>query len=265
MLSFRKSASSTAAVHGYLSDGTRVNVIGESGNFYKIQHGGKEGYGTKTYIKKVTSTTSSGSGTTTTSPPSTTTATIVWPLPGYNNPSAWGWRLNEGVVAFHNGMDVGTSGQHPQVLAIMAGKVHAVTSYISGKSNLGRYVIIEHTVNGVKYYSRYQHLLSVSVTKGDPVDAGDPVGNVGGSGTSEYRYSPHLHFELSKSASTWSTTAINPINTYFANDKRYGTNINDQPLFKKVNGVFQYNPSFNWNWSDSSLPDKYSHSTTFKK
>jgi murein DD-endopeptidase MepM/ murein hydrolase activator NlpD len=194
-------------------------------------------------------------------------ARFVWPLAAYHNPTGWGWRYNEGKVAFHNGIDVGTSGQTPNVLAFMDGKIVNVKNSVG--NNLGRYVIIEHTVNGVKYYSRYQHLSSIAINDGivvgKEVVAGKVIGKVGGSGTSQYRYDPHLHFELSKSAATNSATSINPISIYFANDTRNGTNINDQPLFKNVNGVYQYNPSFNWNWSDSSLPAKYSHSTSYRK
>jgi RHS repeat-associated protein len=263
MLSFRKSASTTAEVHGYLPDGTKVKVVGESGNFFKIQHGGKEGYGTKTYIEKVTSTTSSPPATNppTTNPPSTTTASVVWPLAAYHGPSGWGWRLY-GTVKFHNGIDIGTSGQMPKVLAIMAGKVHATGRF----GDLGYYIILEHTINNVKYYSRYQHLSEFLVAKGTTVDAGQAIAKVGGTGSTDESYYKHLHFELSKSDALGSAGAINLIAMYSDRDTRESNpGINDQPLFVKSGSTYIHNANFAWNWSDNPLPAKYSHSTDYKK
>lgn len=55
-LRVRKSPSTTAEVEGYLLNGEEVDIIGESGDWYKVNFKGKTGYVSKEYIKKIGST-----------------------------------------------------------------------------------------------------------------------------------------------------------------------------------------------------------------
>ena len=56
-LRVRSGASTSSSVLGYIYTGEKVDIIGESGNWYKINYNGKEGYSSKDYIKKVTDST----------------------------------------------------------------------------------------------------------------------------------------------------------------------------------------------------------------
>jgi len=50
VLLLRETASTDARVLGYFRNGTQVTILGESGNFYKVSVGGKNGYMMKKYI-----------------------------------------------------------------------------------------------------------------------------------------------------------------------------------------------------------------------
>ena len=51
VLLLRETASTDARVLGYFGNGTQVNITGESGDFYKVTVGGKNGYMMKKFIK----------------------------------------------------------------------------------------------------------------------------------------------------------------------------------------------------------------------
>ncbi|MEM1106231.1 MAG: M23 family metallopeptidase [Pseudomonadota bacterium] len=87
--------------------------------------------------------------------------------------------------AWHNGIDMAAYYKAPIVSAgpgivTMAGRM----------SGYGRMVEIDHG-NGFK--SRYAHLQSISVSRGDSVAIGDTLGLMGSSGRST---GPHLHYEV---------------------------------------------------------------------
>lgn len=87
--------------------------------------------------------------------------------------------------AWHNGLDFGAYYKAP----ITATGPGVVT--ISGRrSGYGRLVEIDH---GHGFKSRYAHLNSISVKKGDTVAIGDTIGLMGSSGRST---GPHLHYEV---------------------------------------------------------------------
>lgn len=53
-LRVRAGASTSSSILGHIYTGSKVDVIGESGSWYKINYNGKEAYVSKDYIKKVT-------------------------------------------------------------------------------------------------------------------------------------------------------------------------------------------------------------------
>ncbi len=109
---------------------------------------------------------------------------------GYYNPE-------EDVV--HTGIDIAGALGDP-VLAAAAGKViFAGYGILNGandsKDPYGLAVMIRHTFSyeGYTIYSVYAHLKKVTVGKGDWVETGDKVGEIGMTGNTS---GPHVHFEI---------------------------------------------------------------------
>jgi hypothetical protein len=119
--------------------------------------------------------------------------------------SCFGWRTKS---YFHSGIDLGIVHGSP-IYAIQSGKVVRV-GY--DKDGFGNFLIIEHEINGEKYYSLYGHLecSGVKVQNGQYVEAGDIIGYSGGDdeckGTST---GAHLHFEIRKGSNDV-TNSVNP-------------------------------------------------------
>lgn len=105
------------------------------------------------------------------------------------------------VKSMHNGLDLIAS-QGNEVLASGNGVVSQVIH--SGKG-LGNLLEIDH---GNGYRTRYAHLSNISVSKGQKVEAGQKVGNIGISGNSLV---PHLHYEILKNGKY-----VDPVNYLFA-------------------------------------------------
>jgi murein DD-endopeptidase MepM/ murein hydrolase activator NlpD len=67
-----------------------------------------------------------------------------------------------------------------------------------GATDWGNYVMVEHDIDGEKFYSIYAHLDSASVHEGMMVDNNIQIGEMGGTISGGYG-DPHLHFEVRKS------------------------------------------------------------------
>jgi len=80
-----------------------------------------------------------------------------------------------------------------EVVAVKHGFVEYVHDTLWNSSGFGRFVIIHHDDGN---YTRSAHLQAINVKEGQEVSSGDVIGYVGGSGTTEDSYSPHLHFEV---------------------------------------------------------------------
>ena len=89
----------------------------------------------------------------------------------------------------HKGVDI-KARRGTVVKAAGDGKVIAATSRYQGKRAWGKVVVIDH---GHGLVTRYAHLDSYRVKKGDRVSAGHVIGAVGSTGKST---GPHLHFEV---------------------------------------------------------------------
>jgi hypothetical protein len=66
---------------------------------------------------------------------------------------------------------------------------------------------------------------------------------------------------FSSSLSALTSKTINPLSTYFSNDKRGATD-NPNPFF---NNSFDYNTSFDWAFSTNPMPARYSQDAKYKK
>ena len=112
-----------------------------------------------------------------------------WPtnLP-YTINSRYGWRRG----SLHAGVDIGGQGEGAPIYAAKAG----IVTEVSYHPATGYYVVINHQ-NG--YYSRYGHMKSLSryVKKGDYVNMGDTIGDIGHTGRASGN---HLHLEIWRGA-----------------------------------------------------------------
>lgn len=86
----------------------------------------------------------------------------------------------------HTGIDLSTYRQGDPIIATANGQVVAV-EYDTG---WGNYIIVKHKHG---FYTRYAHLQSHRVSRGDYVRQGDIIGYLGNTGIST---GPHIHYEV---------------------------------------------------------------------
>jgi murein DD-endopeptidase MepM/ murein hydrolase activator NlpD len=112
---------------------------------------------------------------------------LVAPLDHYKLGSEFGRRRDpiNGKWAEHQGVDLSTSSRSP-IFATGGGKV----VYRGWKGQYGRVVEIDHGF-GVK--TRYAHMRRILVRRGQRVELGQKIGQVGTSGRST---GPHVHYEI---------------------------------------------------------------------
>lgn len=101
-------------------------------------------------------------------------------------------------VRTHTGIDI-KAAKGTAIRAAGSGKVIAATNRYKGQSAWGNVVVIDH---GHGLVTRYAHLDSFRVKKGESVGDGEIIGTVGSTGKST---GPHLHFEVIQDG-----IAINP-------------------------------------------------------
>ena len=86
----------------------------------------------------------------------------------------------------HKGLDFSTWRSGDPVVATASGQIVTV----GYDNSFGNYIVIKHN-HGI--YTRYAHLSSFRVKKGQLVEQGDIIGNIGNTGIST---GPHLHYEV---------------------------------------------------------------------
>ncbi len=112
-------------------------------------------------------------------------------------------RINDQVLLtkFHEGIDISPVKRDQAgnpldlVSSIAAGKV-AYVSPIAGRSNYGKYVVVEHDWENSSIYSLYAHLAEITCNPGDPVNAGSVLGRMGYTGAGINRVRAHCHLEI---------------------------------------------------------------------
>lgn len=112
----------------------------------------------------------------------------------------------------HEGVDIRPLVRDPSgnplddVLASAPGRVVHVSKE-AGASNYGRYLVLEHRIEGCPVYTLYAHLASTAVEPGQEVVQGQTLGRMGYTGAGIDRERAHLHFEitllLSGNFETW--------------------------------------------------------------
>ncbi|MBA2176833.1 M23 family metallopeptidase [Halobacillus locisalis] len=128
---------------------------------------------------------------------------FYWTVPYTKNvTSQHGMRVHPitGVTKQHTGIDIAMGGVDKQpVISARKGTV----TYAGRLGSYGNLVIVDH---GKGLTTRYGHLSSIAVKKGEEVDGAQIVGRVGSTGSST---APHLHYEIRVNGEP-----INPLSAY---------------------------------------------------
>ena len=118
-------------------------------------------------------------------------------------------RINGQVVLkqFHEGIDIAPikrdkAGNPLDLISSIGDGTVVHVSPISGRSNYGKYVVVEHAWEDSLVYSLYAHLAEITCQVGDGVKAGGLLGRMGYTGAGINRTRAHLHLELGLMMST---------------------------------------------------------------
>jgi len=224
--------------YGYVAKGDKVYKVGTSGNYtrviyqarsgnraYKLAYVTSANYNSKIKLSSTPAPSPSPSSSTAFDYPMKN-AYCTWRTPG-NNMSWSSYTNNSSSRDYHLGIDIWGNGGN--VYSTADGKVVALSKSTRGAN--GRYIIIQHTINGKTIYSFYAHLESIAVTEGQRVSRGTKIGVAGGSGNGYNNYyGKHLHFAIVDSL--WSGGGYYGYATEFSGDKI------------KYDRVTYYNPVF---------------------
>lgn len=105
------------------------------------------------------------------------------------------------LTKFHEGIDIQPVNRDKAgnpldlVCSIADGRV-VHTSPVSGRSNYGKYVVVEHRWDDSSVVSLYAHFAEVTCKPGDVVSAGSVLGRMGYTGAGINRTRAHVHLEL---------------------------------------------------------------------
>ncbi|MEI6655786.1 MAG: M23 family metallopeptidase [Verrucomicrobiota bacterium] len=112
-------------------------------------------------------------------------------------------RLDGQVVFthFHEGIDIlplqrDAAGAPLDTVASIADGTVVHVSPLAGRSNYGKYLVVEHRWEDSSVYSLYAHLADITCKEGDLVKAGGVLGRMGFTGVGINRTRAHLHLEL---------------------------------------------------------------------
>jgi len=117
--------------------------------------------------------------------------------------SGWGWRIHPiyHIKKFHYGIDFSAK-KGTSIYSTGNAKVY----YAGNGKGYGNIVILDH---GYGYKTLYGHMNKIYVKKGEKINRGTIIGEVGSTGMST---GPHLHYEV-----IYHGQKVNPIH-YFFND-----------------------------------------------
>ncbi|MCL6648688.1 MAG: peptidoglycan DD-metalloendopeptidase family protein, partial [Chloroflexi bacterium] len=109
------------------------------------------------------------------------------------NAPAFAWPAQGPITQYfgengHGGIDI----ERPLGSTVRAAFDGTVIAAVKGNDGRGWYIDIDH---GNGWLTEYQHLGKLSVSAGEKVTRGQPIGEVGMTGLST---GPHLHFEIHK-------------------------------------------------------------------
>lgn len=127
----------------------------------------------------------------------------IWPAKGWFS-RGFGMKDDPftGYTQLHRGIDVANYNGTP-IIAAADGKVTKTGSF----GRMGKMITIDH---GYGFVTRYGHLSSIDVKKGQRVKRGEVIGKMGSTG---YSTGPHLHYEVWRNGKV-----LNPM-SYILNSK----------------------------------------------
>jgi len=112
-------------------------------------------------------------------------------------------RVRDEVVMtrFHEGIDIAPikrdrAGNPLDLIMSIADGTVVYTSNVAGRSNYGKYLVVEHAWEGASVVSLYAHLAEITCQPGDTVKMGSVLGRMGYTGVGLNRTRAHLHLEL---------------------------------------------------------------------
>jgi murein DD-endopeptidase MepM/ murein hydrolase activator NlpD len=123
---------------------------------------------------------------------------------------------------FHEGLDIqplkrDANGNPLDVVKAAADGTVAYVNRSPNHSNYGIYVMIRHRFGAYEAYTTYGHLASASVSIGEKVKTGDPLGILGHTGPDIPKERAHVHFEIGfmyhRKYAEWYEAAGDPENT----------------------------------------------------
>lgn len=118
-------------------------------------------------------------------------------------------RVNGQMVLkqFHEGIDIAPvnrdkAGNPLDLVSSISDGTVVHVSPVAGRSNYGKYVVVEHRWENSPVYSLYAHMAEITCQVGEAVKAGGPLGRMGYTGAGINRTRAHLHLELGLLMST---------------------------------------------------------------
>ena len=112
-------------------------------------------------------------------------------------------RVNDEVLLtkFHEGIDIApvkrdAAGNPLDLVTAIADGTVIHVSPLAGRSNYGKYLVVEHQWEDSSVFSLYAHLSKITVNPGDPVKSGSVLGQMGFTGDGIDRTRSHVHLEI---------------------------------------------------------------------
>ena len=123
-----------------------------------------------------------------------------WPSGTFGCVRTDGWQIHEGLDIKHTKRDIRGEPLDP-IYAAASGRV-AYLNHNSGLSNYGKYIVLEHRIEGLTVYTTYAHLkeFAEALSTGDTVRQGQVIATMGRTTNTRQGISKdrgHLHFEIS--------------------------------------------------------------------
>lgn len=105
------------------------------------------------------------------------------------------------LTKFHEGIDIAPvkrdkAGNPLDLVSCIADGRVVHISPLAGRSNYGKYIVVEHDWENSRVYSLYAHLADITCQPGDTVRAGGVLGRMGYTGAGINRTRAHVHLEI---------------------------------------------------------------------